>query len=350
MLVLHWVAMRRLGLTGGGDQQVLRRFGVVALVIFAIADALLITLAVRHNHRTTNTAVVAIGTSPAGPSTSPPAAQAVPTAVALAAGQVAVATSSYGTCHDGYVTIDDERLSGVSKVLAVTGVTAPAVFVGQDKTCTLHVWSMKKGSWVQADKLTVPSGPTTAAKTAAWVIGPQTGLVIGTDGKVLSHPKNPCLNSTSQLTASSVVAWSAKRADVFCSKPATAAGQLRLVYATTDGGSSWSEYAGARALGPSAKGRKDGLDGDGQLVATGAIGEERVGALLANAGCDGVQLRTSVDGGRNWKIGGCLPTQVPSAGITLGGTPTAVVVVAVTETDLITYQSADNGKTWTAAP
>jgi hypothetical protein len=273
----------------------------------------------------------------------------VPTAVALAAGQVAVATSSYGTCHDGYATINDERLSGVTKVLAVTGVTDPAVFVGEDQNCTAHVWTMHKGAWEQAAKVTVPSGPTTAAKTAAWVIGPQGGLVIGTDGKVLSHPKNPCLNNTLQLTPSTVVAWSAKRADVFCSKAATAAGQLRLVYATTDGGSTWSEYAGARALGPSAKGRKDGLDGDGRLVATGALGEQRVGALLANAGCDGVQLRTSTDGGRNWKIGGCLPTQVPSEGVTLAGTTTEDVVVAVTGTELISYQSADNGKTWTPA-
>jgi hypothetical protein len=45
----------------------------------------------------------------------------------------------------------------------------------------------------------------------------------------------------------------------------------------------------------------------------------------------------------------CWQTQVPSEGVTLAGTTTEDVVVAVTGTELISYQSADNGKTWTPA-
>ena len=334
-----------------GGRPRLTGVGITALIAFAAADVLLIALALRHSQARNPETVVAISNSaptaaPTSNTPTAPAAAASPSAITITPGAAAT-IASYGHCPGGYATIGKQRVPGVSRVLAATGTTGSIALVGTTDSCTPAVWTRQKGSWKQA-KVTVPTGPTGAATNAIWVMGTNGGVVVNSSASVLGRPSNPCTKRLLQLTPTYVAANSGTSAAVFCTTAPTAAGQIRLVYATTDGGKTWRENAGAVDLGPKSKGRKDGLDSDGELVGAGALGAQSYAVLLSGSGCSGVQLRTSTDNGRNWKVGGCLPSAVPSTGIAVSGTAKRIVVAAVTGGRLLSYLSTDGGKTWSA--
>jgi hypothetical protein len=327
----------------------MRSLGLYGLVTFLVADLLLIALAIRHA-RSHDSAVVAIGPSSAPAatqSTAPsPARGASISAILLAPASQEVAAASYGSCRSGYATVAGERVSARA-VLAVAGAPA-SVLVGRDSGCAVSVSALQAGVWKRLTDVDIPDGVLAGAQDAIWAIGKQAGLVLNTRGAVLSRPTDPCLRSPLQLVPSFVAASSTRQAAVFCTRPATAAGQVRLVYGTQDGGTTWAEYAGARAVGPGAKGRKDGLDGDGTLVAAASLGGDDVAVLLSNGGCDGLQLRMSADRGRNWTVGGCLPPEASTDNAVVGGTESHVEVANVTQGTVSTWISEDGGKTWTA--
>lgn len=331
-----------------GAAPVVRGGALLALLAFAAVDGFLITLAVHHSRSRSDNAVVAVSTrgpaatpSTTGTRTTPSAAATAPLS-AVAWTPDGVALSSYGACPGGYATVNGRRVTGVRAVLAATGPSG--ALLGLDKNCKPALLSYDGTNW-RLSSSTVPSGVVAAATSALWVIGADGSLVVDAKGATVGHPKKPC---TSTQHPTFVVAISAKVATLFCTAPPTSAGQVRLVYGTTDGGATWAEYSGARTVGPGASGRKDGLDGDGALVAVASLGGDVVGVLLSDSGCDGLQLRTSKDRGRNWVVGGCLPPAVVADGVALGGTSSSVRVGSIAGGALTTYTSTDGGKTWTS--
>jgi hypothetical protein len=268
--------------------------------------------------------------------------------VVVVSGAKSTVVASYGSCTSGYAVVADKHVPGAGRALALTATSGPAVMFAQDNACTSKFFTLRSGDW-QALTLTAPGSVAGATSRALWVIGTTDGLVLDSTGKVLAHPKSPCRTDPSGVTPTYVAALSDKSAALFCTKGAASNGQVRIVYTTTNSGNTWTEYAGARQLGSASKGRKDGLDGDGQLVSVAGIGGQSVAVVLADSGCKGLQLRYSNDAGHNWKVGGCLPSSVPTQDVALGGTGNRIVVAAAVSGHVKTYSSANHGKNWSSA-
>jgi hypothetical protein len=329
-----------------------RRAGIVGLVLFGLGDVFLAVHALRHTNHAPQS-VVSLDPGLSGVSTSPtqrptPSVIDVPSAFALTIAAVPNRVVSFGSCRRGRVSVGGNDVVGLTRASAITGTVGAAALIGEDGMCKPALWRYGDAGWTVDKKVTVPVGPAAATSSVLWVMGSKAGLVIDRTGKVLTRPTNPCAGSP--RTESGLVAWSARYAVLFCSEKPTKAGQIRLVYGTNDGGKTWAEYAGAREVGAKATGRTDGLDGDGQLMAVGSFGKRgALGALLTNSGCNGLQLRTSNDSGRNWKTAGCLPTVLKAMPLALGGTQARMVVVGLDGTVPVTYVSTDHGASWIAA-
>jgi photosystem II stability/assembly factor-like uncharacterized protein len=219
--------------------------------------------------------------------------------------------------------------------------------IATDSKCVSRFWRYGDAGWTVFARVKVPDGPSSATNRVIWAVGNRGGIVADASGKVLTKPVNPCADTPQEPAY--IAARSATQATLVCTRAAVAAGQVRLVYVTTDGGKTWAEIAGARTLGTKATGRKDGLDGDGRLIALSSLGGRDVGALLAKSGCDGLQLRTSKDDGRNWTVAGCLPASLANDPVSLGGTASRTVVVGTDGSAPVTYVSTDRAKSWLAA-
>jgi hypothetical protein len=320
------------------------------LVLFALADVALAVHAIRHTSGEPQAKVALQQSTPtpeasASPTPVPTAAE-LPSALTLTPGQPPVVVSSYGRCSDGRVDLAKAESAGITRISAITGTTGTAASLAEDKKCRPGLWLQSDAGWKVRADVTVPAGPSAATTTNLWIIGQPAGAVLSDDGKVVSRPKNPCGGATP--TPTHIAAISKTKATVVCSAKATALGQVRLVYGTTDGGKSWAEFAGARAVGPSAKGRKDGLDGDGEMAAFAALGDSgTLGTLLRDVpACPGLQFRTSRDSGRNWTVGGCLELPLERTPLALGGGTSQITVAGVTDAGPVSYVSADGGKSW----
>jgi hypothetical protein len=326
-----------------------RRAGIVGLILFGLGDVFLAVHALRHTNQAPRSVVSLDAGSPAVsslPTPLPtPSVVDVPSAFALTIAASPTAAVSFGSCKRGHVSVAGNTVAGLTRVVAVTGTSGDAALIGEDNKCKAALWRYGAKGWTVDTKVTLPVGPAAVSSSAYWVIGSQAGVVVDPAGKVLTRPTNPCKSSPRK--ESGLVAWSATQATLFCTEKATKAGQIRLVYGTTDGGKTWAEFGGARALGANAKGRKDGLDGDGQLRGVGSLGKRgALGALLSNSGCNGLQLRTSTDSGRNWKAAGCLLSVLKAVPLALGGTQERTVVVGLDGTAPVTYVSTDRGVRW----
>jgi hypothetical protein len=101
------------------------------------------------------------------------------------------------------------------------------------------------------------------------------------------------------------------------------------VYRTTNGGTRWQrrgELAGAVAINQSSAAR---------LVA----------AVTGSDGCDGIEVRTSADGGATWAATGCAADARADdgVGLTFGDADRGLLVVGSG-----TYRTSDGGTTWTS--
>jgi hypothetical protein len=219
--------------------------------------------------------------------------------------------------------------------------------IAQDKQCRISLWRRSQSTWKRETRVTLPTGQSAASADSLWVVGDTAGVVIGTSGAVRNQVKSPCARP---FTTSFVAVWSTSRATVFCTGESRAAGQIRLVYGTTNAGKTWSELAGARTVGTKSGGRHDGLDGDGRLVSVGSLNAPgTVAAVLSGVTCPGLQLRLSKDSGRNWTTAGCLPAGLARSPLAVGGSTARMVLGGSVDGKPAEYASTDGGRHWTTA-
>jgi hypothetical protein len=297
-------------------QRVLSHAGLAVLVL---ADAALVGYTLeRHAHPPSFAA-------PAAVSQSNSTAQPPPAPVAIT-GVVAAVRADGSLLTVGTSPVCSPR-SAVGPQVVQAIAPGGGLEAGLGGDCKLGVWKSAGGSGWRPVSVPVSGTVGLAADSVWWA---DSGVHVAPLSGAARTATNPCVASA--MPVKFVVPSSATTAALVCAGAPSAKGQARLVYSTRDGGKTWSQPSGAYTAG--VPGRVDGLDSTGSLVSVASLGGTSVGALLAGAGCPGLQLRTSTDLGANWTVGGCLPADVPASAVLAGGSgrtyAAAVVSGAVT--------------------
>jgi photosystem II stability/assembly factor-like uncharacterized protein len=164
------------------------------------------------------------------------------------------------------------------------------------------------GTWEPLDVTTSLRAVAVGDDERAWALS-NTDVMRSTDaGETWAKTSAPCSRTKTKVGPPTLLAAAGERtAWVLCAGTPADGRQARLLLRSTDGGTTWDEMAGARTTAVDDGGRKDGLDGVGELVDLQFLDEKTGYALLRQTECASGQVLRTSDGGSTW-------TALPCAG------------------------------------